>query len=1221
MKPAQHTFLLLSLLVLIPVSRGFIARFEINEGVPPESHVGSLASLGHLASGSLVYNKVPNPKDASKYFNVEKFSGRITVASELDRESLCPSPSHKPDDDCILRFSVSCLRIIGGSVEAIADVVITLRDINDNGCSFVPSPEQTVHIREDAEVDKTRIRLNSPIDPDSARLDHAIQWNQIRLEGPSSMFRLHTVHAATGNLRSSYPLEYRQQDGQLFLGLLRPLDFENTKHYHLSVVAGDGIHECKLSVNVEVGDADDNLPVFEKTAYNVTVPEDMKFNEKIITVHADDADAGEFGNVIYSLDPYLTDPQTLELFHVDEHSGDIFLKGKLNYQVATQYQLTVKASNLDRALSLPSAGFTDIQPTYLTKVYVTVEDVNDHEPLITIFSPTGARKLTLNENLPGGQDVAILTVEDKDTGMNAAVECHLKSQSIRGALALRSMTTDVSPGFEETTRVPTNRKYKLLATRSFDREAHPEVHFTVECWDGGKPVLRSVQKETLHILDVNDCSPIFDNETYHFRVFEDADLAISGLNKGESMPRMIGEVKARDNDAEENARLQYRFSPECPQAFQKLVQLDKDSGILHSTGYLDREKFASLSCKVIVNDMGTPSLSSVAEVKVEVLDVNDNPPQFEYHEYIFQISENTHVDTLVGVVRVFDADIGANSRLEFSLESSLQPTWSKHDDMGSLFASVRHHTTKSSNKYLGLLRFEVSQVRKPFPSRFHVRNSTSGDGGSAYEVRIFTAAQINREALIELPGANADDVTVVNSSGAVDLKFKLRAQDSGSPRLVNRVPLGLRVTDVNDNPPHFLFPPSESINVTEVRLSIKEPVGFQFTKVLASDPDACENGTVVYRISAGDPFDLFQLDPQSGELIVAKEYNSGHIGQYLLFIEASDSGSTRLTKETKLLVQMDDSEPLGRVERDIFGFPIRAGSRNVSSRNLNLFIIIAIIIGSFVISTVLLFAICFVVKRARREHVDGENRYHPVMGAPGQLPNGSILHDGVPNGFIKSVPLSLAQTKYLTGELMDEDLSEANFSYLASHPSNGGFPFDDNTSFQSPFYTQGANSYIAEASTSYQPMPHYEISNMSTLAAPDPDGIIRLSCLPGKQVQTISRCNFLSQRKLIEDRSIGKRNSLTDRDSGNGDSLDVATSGQPCLFALTQALDAQRTTSPCDQYIALELLPTAQGSTLYRVPESKSNNAPHPETTLIGDDGEEGVTAKNSSKNVASTFV
>lgn len=64
-----------------------------------------------------------------------------------------------------------------------------------------------------------------------------------------------------------------------------------------------------------------------------------------------------------------------------------------------------------------------------------------------------------------------------------------------------------------------------------------------------------------------------------------------------------------------------------------------------------------------------------------------------------------------------------------------------------------------------------------------------------------------------------------------------------------------------------------------------------------------------------------------------------------------------------------------------------------------------------------------------------------------------------------------------------------------------------------------------------------------------------------------SKCSFSKEVLFLmctqnEDRLKGKRNSLTDRDSGNGDSLEVGS----CVLTFPSSLDAPRSTTPCFQH-------------------------------------------------------
>ncbi|KAM3186172.1 hypothetical protein ACTXT7_004855 [Hymenolepis weldensis] len=57
----------------------------------------------------------------------------------------------------------------------------------------------------------------------------------------------------------------------------------------------------------------------------------------------------------------------------------------------------------------------------------------------------------------------------------------------------------------------------------------------------------------------------------------------------------------------------------------------------------------------------------------------------------------------------------------------------------------------------------------------------------------------------------------------------------------------------------------------------------------------------------------------------------------------------------------------------------------------------------------------------------------------------------------------------------------------------------------------------------------------------------------------------IRNRIKTEDILNGKRNSLTDRDSGNGDSLDVGS----CLLAFPPTMEAQRSATPCFRHFQL----------------------------------------------------
>ncbi|KAL7062263.1 hypothetical protein AAHC03_0646 [Spirometra sp. Aus1] len=248
------------------------------------------------------------------------------------------------------------------------------------------------------------------------------------------------------------------------------------------------------------------------------------------------------------------------------------------------------------------------------------------------------------------------------------------------------------------------------------------------------------------------------------------------------------------------------------------------------------------------------------------------------------------------------------------------------------------------------------------------------------------------------------------------------------------------------------------------------------------------------------------MNSDTGELFVAKPYTSGFLGNYLLFIEATDRGSPSLTSETKLRIIVDDSPPLGQVERDIFGFPLSLFSSDAAaSRSMNLYIIIAIIVASFVISTVLLLAICLVIRRARRD-----TRYQQVNQA-GAIYNGAVGTDM--NGFIKAIPIPINSSNYTRSDTVeDEEQSETQYHYLTTQiSSSNAYPFDDGSNCFQPSYRTHDRTGLMAPNLCHSVL--HEIPKFAIL----PNGQVDMN--PAMKVtnltaQTLGRCSAQGPKKL-----------------------------------------------------------------------------------------------------------
>lgn len=97
--------------------------------------------------------------------------------------------------------------------------------------------------------------------------------------------------------------------------------------------------------------------------------------------------------------------------------------------------------------------------------------------------------------------------------------------------------------------------------------------------------------------------------------------------------------------------------------------IDEHTGVISLERHLDREVQSTYELKARASDQGSPRLSSVRQVVISVLDINDNPPVFEHREYTATVSEDVAVGTQLLRVQAASRDTEANSEISYSIIS------------------------------------------------------------------------------------------------------------------------------------------------------------------------------------------------------------------------------------------------------------------------------------------------------------------------------------------------------------------------------------------------------------------------------------------------------------------------------------------------------------------------------------------------------------------------
>ncbi|KAG8133049.1 hypothetical protein E2320_010876 [Naja naja] len=132
------------------------------------------------------------------------------------------------------------------------------------------------------------------------------------------------------------------------------------------------------------------------------------------------------------------------------------------------------------------------------------------------------------------------------------------------------------------------------------------------------------------IEDINDNAPKFSKNEFEIEIPENAPTNM-----------VLPLESADDEDLGENSIQNYTLSTN--EYFWLHVQRNKDgiySVDLVLKRSLDREKVSRLNITLMAVDGGVPQKTGTVQINIDILDINDNPPQFPQSEYKIKIKEN-----------------------------------------------------------------------------------------------------------------------------------------------------------------------------------------------------------------------------------------------------------------------------------------------------------------------------------------------------------------------------------------------------------------------------------------------------------------------------------------------------------------------------------------------------------------------------------------------------
>ncbi|XP_044133360.1 protocadherin alpha-10-like [Bufo gargarizans] len=539
-------------------------------------------------------------REEKEYFQVNLQNGILFVKETIDRETLCPDTP----------FCIIPLQVIVDKPVQMYRVEVEVEDINDNSPVF-PSSVTNLVISE-IKPPGSRFLLMVAGDPDL---------------GTNSV----TNYELSAN--DYFALDFQKYINQiksLELVLKKNLDREKQSVYNLTLTAYDGgkprmSGTTHIFVNVE--DFNDNAPLFDQPFYQCIVNENAAEGTLVFKLNAKDLDEGRNGEILYHFSNMVSE-KAKEAFVLDTNTGEIRVKGKLDFETVNMYEIQVEA--IDHG---------DVQHIGYCKVLVTVVDINDNPPELTVTSLS----VPVPENSPQGTTVAIISVHDKDSGSNKKINCYISEPS----------PFKVNPAFMS--------DFSLTVNGPLDREVKDEYEVTITARDEGSPSLSTSKTLKIDISDANDNAP---------RFVQSVDTIFIKENNPPGSQIYI--ALAYDPDIGRNSFITYSIR-ECIVdgiPISSYISINPENGKVFALVSFDHEQIAYFQCHIKATDAGLQALSSKLTLNIFIEDINDNAPTFTplHSELTIKTSRSAEPGHLITKVKAVDLDSGYNAWTFYKLK-------------------------------------------------------------------------------------------------------------------------------------------------------------------------------------------------------------------------------------------------------------------------------------------------------------------------------------------------------------------------------------------------------------------------------------------------------------------------------------------------------------------------------------------------------------------------
>ncbi len=786
------------------------------------------------------------------WFQIDSSTGLVVTKTALDREMVSEVFLHiQAEDGAAVPYTAS------------TELRITIWDENDESPEF-SSDYYNVTMTEGAESG-TEVMTVTAYDRD---------------EGVNGTVR----YFFDPDVEIQYPglLQLNQITGRI--SLLYDLDKEQYSNLQITVVAADqGQPQLSSStiIYVHILDINDNAPIFYPQVYYATIQENEPAYTSVVQVTATDADSSDTGAILYSF------TTGSDQFSINIQTGWISTREQLDRESRAVYQLTVTARDAGNQQALTPAT-----------VEILVGDVQDTPP---VFSRPDGYSFTVMENAEQTNNYVGTIRASTSDGQGG-------------------VTYDISGGDPEGYFIINGQSGRMSTARPLDRELQDSYQIQVTAM-GGQTFSQTTVNVT--VLDVNDNTPRFSHDRIQVFAIENWPIG-HGIHVAE----------ADDPDIGDNGTVHYSLLPGSSPVFT----INEDSGVIVLAQSLQHINETSFEITVMAADNGSPSKSSRQDILVLVEDVNDHTPRFERDTYEVSISESQTINDRFFRVISTDADTGQNGDISYDI------VYGNEAEMFGIFPDGVLYVARSLDRESQpLYLLSVRAMDNGIESRMSIANVTihvldANDNppvfmnetynfvlleGSAVSTSVGVVQAVdadigsNAEISYNIDGTSSgfvihpktgmissnliyDRETVVADTGSDVVTITVLAEDGGVSSLSSRVPVHIRIADINDDSPAF------TQALYEASVFENEGTDSVITQVSARDADSGPNADITYMILPGESDAHFRIDSQTGQLFLASMLDRETQQEHRLTVSAVDGGEPPLSSITEIRIRVED---------------------------------------------------------------------------------------------------------------------------------------------------------------------------------------------------------------------------------------------------------------------------------------------------------------------------